>query len=371
MRRRLFCGSLVLVMAMLATAALAASDIYETAPTFSPYSAGVVRRSVLEEALREVNYVRALAGVPSDVRLDDGSTSRAQHGAVLMDANDVLSHAPTRPADMPQGFYELGYDGTSHGNIAASWTSRDGKKTGNITLGQSIAMWLADDDDRNIVHVGHRRWILDPRMRRTGFGISTRRGYSVMYVIEDRDDLTYEEWEASMKWPVDRSYVAWPVDGRHPRRYFGADVPWSVSLNGALFDECDDDAVTVRLTRKSDGRTWIFRADRKDGFFNVSHEAYAYDECIIFRPDGISEYGDGETWSVEITGLKEQGTGAPRSISYATTFTGASLNDRRPDDGSPDDGRRWIEEEAAGCNGSFGALALAALVTVALRPKKR
>ena len=108
MRRELLCASLVAMTLMLATASLAASDIYEVEPTFSPYSAGVVERSVLEEASREVNYVRALAGVPSDVTLDDGFITKAQHGAVLMDATDVMSHTPTRPVRRIRGLASPG-----------------------------------------------------------------------------------------------------------------------------------------------------------------------------------------------------------------------------------------------------------------------
>lgn len=338
------------------TVALAASDIYETAPAFSPYSAGVVKRSVLEEALREVNYIRGLAGVPNSVTLNSDFTNKAQHGAVVLDANNVMSHTPTKPADMPEAFYKLGYDGTSHGNIAAS--------TGNLTLKQSIHLWMGDEDNSNIATVGHRRWVLNPRMRQTGFGISTRRGYSVMYVIETDDSQTYDEYEARRPWPVNRSYVAWPVEGSHPRSYFGAKIPWSVTLNCTVFDECDRNSVTVKLTRASDGRTWTFSSAGSNGYFNVSSPIDAYDECIIFRPDGVSGYGDGETWSVEVTGLKRKGTGEPASISWSTTFTGASLNDRRPDDG-----RRGTEEETVGCSGSFGTLALAALAVIVLRKR--
>ena len=354
-------GTLLLcaALACCASGAWAASDIYEVEPTFSPYSAGVVRRDVLEAALAEVNYIRGLAGVPNNLTLNDDYNTRAQHGAVLMDANDVMSHTPSKPTDMSQAFYELGYDGTSHGNICSGWISQNGVKTGNLTLSKSIGSWMDDDDDRNIAHVGHRRWILNPRARQTGFGISTRRGYSVMYVIEERGDtLTYEEYEALMQWPVNKDYVSWPVEGQHPRRYFGADVPWSVTLNCTVFDECDDNSVAVRLTRESDGRTWTFRSAQSNGYFNVSHESYAYDECIVFRPDGVSEYGDGEVWSVEITGLKKLGTGESASISYSTTFTGASSENRNNRNNNGNSNANRNGDEGGGCNGGFGALAL-------------
>ena len=48
-----------------------ALEIYDSEPTFSPYSAGSVKRSVLLEALDELNYIRWLIGVPNNVKLND------------------------------------------------------------------------------------------------------------------------------------------------------------------------------------------------------------------------------------------------------------------------------------------------------------
>jgi uncharacterized protein YkwD len=291
----------------------AATGIYTSQPTFSPYYAGVVKQSVLQEALAEINRIRVLAGVPGDLTLNSDYTNKAQHGAVLMDANDVMSHYPTKPADMPQDFYELGYEGTSNGNIHYQWSYNNGVKTGNDSLLAAIKFWMADNiGENNIANVGHRRWILNPWAQQTGFGISSRGGYSVMYVTDNGrgDSYVYD-------------YIPWPVINDHPLDYFDSKTPWSVTLHGSVYEKCDNE-VKVKLTRVNDGKTWNFSAAGSDGYFNISDTVY--EECIIFRPDNAN-YQEGEIWSVEITGLRKN-TGETAVISYDTSFS----NNR--DDGS-------------------------------------
>ena len=372
MGRRFFL-SLLLVASLCYAAPVGAEDIYEVAPTFSPYSAGRVKKSVLEAALTEVNAIRKLAGVSDNVTLSDDFTNKAQHGAVLMDANDVLSHTPAKPDDMPREFYELGYEATSHGNIHSEWTSQNGVKTGtNITLQSSLKGWMDDKQAYNLPTVGHRRWILNPRMKQTGFGISTRRGYSVMYVIEDHSSMTYEEWQEFLKWPIADEFIAWPVKSEHPLSRFDSEVPWSVSLCRAIFEECDKNAVSVKLTREGGG-TWNFSAAQSDGYFNLSPSSYAYDECIIFRPDNVS-YQNGETWTVEISGLKRKDSDESVTLSYITTFSGSSANNGGGNgpsgNGNNSGGRSGKEDAGSGCNTARGGLAGLSVLALALKRKR-
>jgi uncharacterized protein YkwD len=325
--------------------AFAATGIYTSPPTFSPYYAGVVKQSVLEEALAKVNYLRKLAGVPGDLTLNSDYTNKAQHGAVLMDANDVMSHYPTKPTDMPQDFYELGYAGTSKGNIHFQWSSYNGVKTGNDSLLVAIKSWMADSrGDNNIENVGHRRWILNPRARQTGFGISSRGGYSVMYVRDDGRGDSH---------PYD--YIPWPVKNAHPMDYFDSETPWSVTLHGSVYEKCGS-GVKVKLTRTRDGKTWNFSGTGSDGYFNVSDTVY--EECIIFRPGNV-EYQKGETWSVEVTGLKKQ-TGETAVISYATTFSNDV--DNIEDTPEANGGNKETENESGGGCDSFGLEAVIILL---------
>ena len=328
MKLKRFCAVMLLLLLSVFAACASASDIYDSEPTFSPYYAGSVKSTVLYDALEELNYIRWLVGVPNNVTLDTELTRKAQHGAVLLDAIDTLTHTPGRPSDMSTEFYELAYDATSHGNIAVSQMYNSYELWGNMTLSYSTKLYMDDSDETNISALGHRRWLMNPRLKRTGFGISTRRGYAVTYVNEPFDNPSqvlppdeyarYLEW---LKWPIADEYITWPTAKHtHPLTYFDAGTAWSVTLNRNVFDTASTASVIVRLTRQRDGSTWTFSASGSDGYFNVAANDVAYDQCIIFRPNGVNSYNDGETWSVYISGLPRL-DGTTGSISYTVEFT--------------------------------------------------
>ena len=334
MRLKIFPAFLIAIL--IASAPVYASGIYDIDPSFSPYNAGSVRSDVLHDALEELNYIRRLIGVPANVTLDSEMTRKAQHGAVLLDAINTITHTPSRPSDMAESFYELGYDATTHGNIA--WSS------GGITINYSNKMYMNDSDSSNISALGHRRWLMNPRMKRTGFGISERRGFAVTYVID--------EDEMSSSWPISDEYITWPVNKHsHPLTYFDAGTAWSVTLNDEIFETASTASISVRLLRTSDGRTWDFGANNSDGYFTINTQAYAIDPCIIFRPDDVSGYLNGETWNVYISGLNRK-DGASGSISYSVTFTGESTGyeENIPSTNSNDD------SSSGGCNTNIGVM---------------
>ena len=300
----------LLLVIMLTSSALYASDsVYTSAPTFSPYRAGAVRRDVLESALKELNYIRGLVGVPA-VKLNDDYTNRAQHGAVLLDALNALSHTPGKPTDMDKKFYDLAYDATSHGNLLMGQITVNGRMSGNMNLIKALRDCMNDSDSYNIARVGHRRWLMNPRMKQVGFGLSTRRGYAVTYVIEEfsskrvLSQKEYQEYLRWKKWPINDEYITWPARKfSHPLQYFDAKTAWSVTLNSDIFDEINSRNLTVKLTRQSDGRIWNFSMNNSDGYFTITDNTVAYDQCIIFRPNNVKAYNSGEVWKVDISGL--------------------------------------------------------------------
>ncbi|MDY6399261.1 MAG: CAP domain-containing protein [Synergistales bacterium] len=321
----------VLLFSFFCVSSAAADDTYNSAPTFSPYYAGSVKAEVLNKALEELNYIRWLIGVPNNVTLNSDYTKKAQHGAVLLDAIDTLTHTPAKPSDMSQSFYELGYDATTHGNIASWWRTKNGEKFGDISLSKSIKMYMDDSDSNNISRVGHRVWLMDPKMKYTGFGISTRRGYSVTYVYEEFGDFHdwYEENMTEMteeqlkeytqwfKWPISDEFITWPASKHeHPLTYFNFETAWSVTLNSDVFDKPSSSSVNVHLERLSDKKAWNFGSSSSDGYFNIN------ESTIIFRPNNISSYSNGEEWRVNVSGLKRKDGGAG-TFNYTVKFTSA------------------------------------------------
>ena len=335
--KRFFAVALLLLLYALSVSAYA-SGIYDYDPNFSyPYDAGEVKSSVLYDALDELNYIRSLIGVYSNVRLDDDFTDCAQHGAVLLDVLNTLTHEPERPQGMPASFYDAAYEGTTHSNLALSR---------NISLSSSLKLYMHDSDSYNIQFVAHRRWLMDPRMTRTGFGISTRRGYAATYVVDEEN--------STRSWPISDEYITWPANKiLHPLTYFDTDTAWSVTLNSDVFATARLSDVNITLTRQRDGETWYFNSSESDGVFYVTDDDYAYDQCIIFRPDGVGNYRNGEVWRVSISGLPRL-DGSIDTISYRVQFTNASTG--YEEDYNPSLNRNGGGGGSGGCNAGFGAI---------------
>jgi len=258
------------------------------------YSAGKLSDETLDSAVKMLNCVRYIAGISYNVKVTDSYNSLAQTATLVNYVNNRLSHYPAKPADMDESLYELGVEGASSSNIA--WTSWKGCSM-NWTI---VDSWMEDGDDYNIDRVGHRRWLINPKMKYTGFGaVSENRGtYSAVYAFDTKNSKAAEYG------------VAWPAQNM-PVEYFGAGFPWSVSMGSTV----DISSVKVKLTRESDNKTWNFSSSEADGYFNVNNDGYGQKGCIIFRPDTDEDYEAGDVYNVSITGL-----GDGKDVSYSVNF---------------------------------------------------
>lgn len=251
---------------------------YKEKPVLTaPYNPGVLSNETQKSALTILNNIRYIAGLDADVELKNDYVSKAQAGMLLNQVNNEINHNPSKPKDMDDSLYNLGYSGTSSSNIG--W--------GYGTLGDAIMFgWMNDGDSDNIDRVGHRRWVLNPGMKYTGFGyVGT---HSAMYSF---DGAWYDGPYKNVTWPAQNM----------PTDYFTADYPWSLSTGNYE----DISAVKVTLIRKKDGKKWVFSENSSNGAFYLNNDNYGQTGCIIFRPNQINEYGDGDVFSVKIEGLKD------------------------------------------------------------------
>ena len=143
--------------------------------------------------------------------------------------------------------------------------------------------------------------------------------YAVTYVIEPVDDSEY--YNVANHWPITDEFITWPSrNNSNPTEYFDGNTAWSTTLNPEIFSSITNFyGINVKLTRTSDGKTWNFSYGSSDGYFNINTEGYAYDNCIIFRPNGVGSYNDGDKYHVEISGLSRK-SGASGNITYDVTF---------------------------------------------------
>lgn len=287
----------------------------EEPSTSAPYAPGKLSLETQQHAIDTLNAIRYIAGIPADVTYNESYAERAQAGMLVNYVLGELAHEPSKPADMDDALYQLGFSGTSSSNIAwASWSGRSLSET-------LIYSWMEDGDMDNIPMVGHRRWLLNPDMGQTAFGMvdGDKGTYSAVYVFDYSGTSTENYYD-----------VAWPARVM-PTEFFGEDFPWSIST-GTYQDESQ---VQVNLVQNRTGQEWNFSASGSDGEFYVNNGGYGQTGCIIFRPDNLS-YQPGDTFQVTVTGLS-----GGRTLQYPVLFfdteTGAGA------DGTVKEG--WIQED--------------------------
>ncbi len=302
------------ILARMKSDGLSLSDpfTYGEAPvTEGNYAPGSLSQDTLDKALKMLNQVRYIAGLSDNVTLSDEYNQKTQAASLVMFLNNELTHKPEKPEVFGSEYdqlYQLGLAGASSSNIAVAISTNT--TSGAVSLHNTIVKgWMADADGNNIERVGHRRWILNPAMKATGFGAifgaiavdgkSYGYTYSAMYSLDGAGD----GGERSVAWPAQNM----PVD------YFNAAYPWSISTGA----EADPAAVKVTLTRASDGKVWNFSAASADGDFYVQNSSDSIvgqmGACIIFRPKDMEAYQAGDSFQVTVEGISTP-------ISYTVNF---------------------------------------------------
>ena len=280
-----------------------AAPVYAEMPSAeAPYSAGSLSEQTLQEALNCLNLCRFAAGVPADIQLCDRYNEAAQAGQLVDLLNGSLVHHPQQPEGLPQEIYAQAYQGNSSSDL---WC-------GCHDLPESVAVYLLDPGKANLETLGHRRWLLNPAMRYTGFGYVE--GYTGCYVTERGREA-----------PFTGDFIAWPPQNMPYELY--ADVlngqtgyPFSVTL-GADYDMPEEENVQIDLYSQMQNRTLHFSADGGSSAdrqeLHVDTGYYGSTNCIIFDPDcGLFDCDD--VLTIRISGITKNGTEAP--LSYQVQF---------------------------------------------------
>lgn len=147
--------------------------------------------------LSAVNYMRALADLPA-VSLSPQLSAKSQEAALIMAANDIITHDLPRSA---RCWSQAGYDGAKNGNLALGWGYAPGALAGT-TGARAVVSYMEDAGAGNQI-VGHRRWLMFQRLDRIGNG-DTDTSNSIY-------TLTTPRRQGSSTW------VPWPTAGYFPR----------------------------------------------------------------------------------------------------------------------------------------------------------
>ncbi len=183
---------------------------------------GTVSSLHREAVLRRINAFRALAGIPSGVVLREDYSAKAQRAALIMSANNRVTHTP--PSNWIC-YHPQGAEGALNSDLALG------------VAGIDAVVGYMDDFGSDNGPVGHRRYLLYPQTRQMGVG--------------DVDATSPVQPFANAIWVIDGQFnaarpatrdgfVAWPPPGFVP--YPLVYARWSLS-----YPRADFRAATVRL----------------------------------------------------------------------------------------------------------------------------
>ena len=258
---------------------------YSTEPKKKyPYKLGKISKETLDNTIKYFNCLRYIAGIPYDVGISKEYQEIAEAASLLMSINNLLAHSgQPKPNKMDNKLFKLGDKGCNSCNLGMGYHN----------LIDSINGWISDSGCFD--SMGHRRWVLYPPMKNTGFGFVN--GSCSMYCF----DKTF----------VDSEYknVAWPAQNTPIEAFKDNDI-WTVSLGKQI--DCDD--IEVNLKDNNNGKILKFSKNYNKSRFLVLNNNYGQTGCIVFHPD--LNYQDGDFFRVDI-----KGTGV--AISYDVKFFSA------------------------------------------------
>lgn len=207
------------------------TDIYTVNPSYTePYKAGILKDEVIGDGLNKINYYRWLVGL-DNITLNNDKMSRNQKGAVILKANNYLTHTPSKPQGMDDDFYKEGYYGCYTRNVEGdSYSGNVG--VGDSTPAKSIEGYISDIYNVSFDSAtGHRQSMLDPYATAVSFGHCYNYNTTSIYYKLNASADTLKE-----------NYYSYPAKGNFPNSEMMFTEYWSI-----YFKESPKGQVSVNL----------------------------------------------------------------------------------------------------------------------------
>ncbi|MGD7654074.1 MAG: CAP domain-containing protein [Verrucomicrobiales bacterium] len=266
--------------------------------------AGTTGEDFKAHVLRRVNWYRAMSGVPADIEFDEVLNAHSQAAALIMSSEGDLSHTPGATFGTDGWWTEEGEDGANHGNITLGRSGPD-----------AVNGYMEETGSNNNV-VGHRRWLLYPRVTKMGTGdIPVSGDYPYTSSGEHWDaNCLYVYDPASFRSGIDQ-FVAWPPNGYVPEETVWA--RWSLHYSKSSGTTPYFGSATVTMTQVSDGT---------DVPLTIVHaynggDLYG-DPAIVWEPDWSGFGGSPpleSEFEVTVSGISPGTSGASASYTYHVT----------------------------------------------------
>ena len=241
-----------------------------------------------------VNWYRNMVGLP-DVQLDLAASDDLQQTAMMMAAQGDLDHSPDENWACHT---DLGATGAANSNLALGMHGPDAI-TGYV-----------DDRGQYNTSVGHRRWILNPKLPK----IATGDAYAQWNWRKTSNALRVI-WPEQAQRPDDVDYVAWPSAGYVPHGALphGSDR-WSFSLSRDSWSASAPDfsgAQVVVTTASGDITPQVVS----------STDRYA-DNTLVWEMPDIAAAPDGPDRFYRVTVTDVLVDGVKKNYSYVVTLIG-------------------------------------------------
>lgn len=254
------------------------AGLYAVAPDVPACRSGRLSQAERNRVLAVVNDIRRLHGL-GEVTWDSTQEDAAMSAALVFAANGQLSHQPGGDWRCSSA---AGARAAATSNIHL-WIGTPGsapRSSEDVVIG-----FLTDVNNRMVGSVGHRRWLLDPFLKRVAFG---RVGAQVDGLLHDAAALTVVDSAARGGEPnhglARADHWAYP-QGRYPAKYFHPDALLSFSAIVDLNDRAANLAVdysnaSISL-RRVDGHALPVTQVSHD------HQVWGLPNSLQFRAPGI------------------------------------------------------------------------------------
>ncbi|MEQ1861244.1 MAG: CAP domain-containing protein [Chthoniobacteraceae bacterium] len=252
---------------------------------------GTTSQDFRDAMLRRINYFRAMAGVPADVAFLPTYNAKCQQAALMMSANNSLSHTP------PTNWTHYTADG-------AEAAGKSNLFLGNF--GPSAVTGFIEDFGTGNAQAGHRRWLLYPQTREMGSGdIPRDGGFASANAIWVIDSFFFSARPA-----VRDGFVAWPPRGFTP--YQLVFPRWSFSHSNLDFS-----SATVALVRNGASvPVTIQSAVPGSGENSI---VWIEDGRSATNPATLRAPAADTSTQVTVAGVRPLVAGQPQSFTYTVT----------------------------------------------------
>lgn len=261
--------------------------------------AGQVSPAFGSAVLDSINWFRLMAGLDAIV-IDQQASDRAQQAALMMHAQNSLSHNPAP-------------SWACYSNAGAESAGR-----ANLTLGvigvDSVSGQIEDPGAGNTA-LGHRRWLLYPALSQVGVGSTSRAG--AVEVIGD-----FSGGDSESPW------ISWPPPGFVPNEVV---FPrWSISRDGADFSQA-----RVSMTRNGQSISVdLLPIQNGFGLPTLGWEVRdlpttSRDTSYTVNVSNVEVNGSTKSFSYEVTAFDPQATsaGVPTCQGLPATIVGTDGDD--------------------------------------------